>query len=175
MKKYLLLTCIILLCSLIIVSSQSTNTERITQIYVLTTQGQKEIEYDTIHVERATTYNAVSSQCDNNPLTCADGTLINLDKLAREEIKYVALSRDLIWNKERQKLFSNQNHWRGPIEFGDTIKIYSKSHGNLNGEWIVHDCMNTRYNNSIDFLFDPDNNKPKLGIGTDIKILLKHD
>lgn len=173
MKKYLLLICIILVCSLIIISSQKSETEQVTQIYVVSTQSQQDFEYDTIHIERATTYNAVSSQCDNNPLTCADGTFIDLNKLKEEEIKYVALSRDLIWNEERQNLFSNQNHWRGPIEFGDTIKIYSESHQNLNGEWIVHDCMNARYSNSIDFLFDPKNNKPKLGIGTDIKIILK--
>jgi hypothetical protein len=31
--------------------------------------------------------------------------------------------------------------------------------------------MNKRYTNSIDFLIDPINNKPKLGVCEDVKIL----
>jgi hypothetical protein len=131
------------------------------------------VSFDTIHIDRATTYNAVASQCDNDPLTCADGSVINLTLLRKKQIRWVALSRDLISNEYRRTLYDNPNHWRGPIKFGDTIRIKSGKHPHLDGDWIVHDCMNARYSNSIDFLFDPMNNKPKLGIGRDIKIIIK--
>ena len=165
----------ILLVSLFIIFSCS-NTA--TTHFIIIQEGVQEevieITFDTVHIERATTYNAVASQCDNNPLNTADGTLINLEKLKAQQIRWVALSRDLIYDEPRQKLFSDQSHWRGPFAFGDTIQVLSETHPTLNGEWILHDCMNKRYSNSMDFLFDPANNVPKLGIGTDIKLIIQN-
>lgn len=113
-------------------------------------------EPDTIHIERATTYQPTTAQCDSDPLTTADGSKIDPNNLKR----WVALSRDLL------------SRWGGPFAYGDTLDIYSKDHPNLNGEWVVHDCMNARYEMSIDFLMSPEDNYPKLGIGKDIKILV---
>lgn len=113
-------------------------------------------EPDTIHIERATTYQPTTAQCDSDPLTTADGSEIDPNNLKR----WVALSRDLL------------SRWGGPFAYGDTLDIYSKDHPNLNGEWVVHDCMNARYEMSIDFLMSPEDNYPKLGIGKDIKILV---
>ena len=118
-----------------------------------------EFEYpkcDTLHMDRATTYQPTTAQCDSNPLTTADGSLINPECYQR----WVALSRDLL------------SRWGGEFSYGDTIEVYSKGHPNLNGYWVVHDCMNAKYKMSIDFLLEPENNYPKLGVGTDVKIII---
>ena len=128
------------------------------------------IVYDTLLTfDRATTYNAEVSQCDSDPYGTADGSRINPTKLKNKEIRWVALSRDLIWDTYRQGLYKED--FRGQFAFGDTILITSVEKPQINGEWVVHDCMNARYRNSIDFLFDRNNNKPKLGVGTDVKII----
>lgn len=124
-----------------------------------------------IHLDRGTTYNTEISQCDNDPFHTADGSYINRSKLSRGIIRWVALSRDLICDKYRRINFPAHGHWNGLFRFGDTIKVRSRSNPHLNGEWVVHDCMNSRYSNSIDFLFDPRNNRPKLGVCTDVKII----
>jgi hypothetical protein len=167
---------LILTLSISIISLIKDRTLIKNEYIIVTEEVKKTVKYDTIHIDRATTYNAVVSQCDGDPLSTADGTKIDLQKLKNQEVRYVALSRDLIWDEKRQKLFPQaDDNWHGFFEFGDTITVYSAEHPNLNGEWIVHDCMNARYMNSMDFLFDPINNKPKLGIGTDIKLLLEHE
>lgn len=110
------------------------------------------LKQDTIHLDRATTYQPTVAQCDSDPLTTADGSKINPDSLQR----WVALSRDLL------------TRWGGQFNFGDTITTYSKEHPQVNGDWVVHDCMNAKYKMSIDFLANFDQ---KLGIGTDVKII----
>lgn len=127
-----------------------------------------------IELDRASTYNCEVSQCDSDPLTTADGSRIDLDKLANGELRWCALSRDLIWDEERQKLHGyDTTVFRGFFEFGDTIIVESISSPQINGKWCVRDCMNKRYKRSIDFLFDPKNNKPKLGVCPDVRIINK--
>ena len=116
------------------------------------------IKSEFIQLDRATTYNPVSSQCDNNPLTTADGSLINLTKLKDQSLRWCALSRDFI------------ARWGGLFDYGDTIQVGSFTSPQINGFWVVRDCMNKRYTNSLDFLFDSDNNKPKLGVCKDLII-----
>jgi 3D (Asp-Asp-Asp) domain-containing protein len=77
-----------------------------------------------------TTYNAVKAQCDNDPLVTADGTRIDLKKLKKGEIKYAAVSRDLLWH----------------IPLGSII--YIDGHG----YYEVRDTMNKRFNHYIDIL-----------------------
>lgn len=77
-----------------------------------------------------TTYNAVASQCDNTPLITADGTKIDLKKLKSGQIKYCAVSRDLL----------------GDIPFGSVIHIEG------HGYYEVRDTMNKRFNHYIDIL-----------------------
>jgi hypothetical protein len=124
-----------------------------------------------IQLERATTYNAEINQCDSDPFTTADGSRIDLDKLENGELRWCALSRDLIWDEYRQSIHAEG--FRGLFEFGDTITVYSKTCPQINGKWTIHDTMNKRYKNSIDFLIHPDNNKPKLGVCTDVRIINK--
>jgi len=122
-----------------------------------------------IELDRATTYYCNVSQCDNDPFTTADGSVIDPIKLKNKEIRWCALSRDLIWDEYRQTI--HKQGFRGLFEFGDTIVVKSNSNPQINGKWVVHDTMNKRYKNSIDFLIHPDNNNPKLGVCEDVKIL----
>lgn len=86
----------------------------------------------------ATCYHATASQCNADFLTTADGTRIESTEQAYSH-RIVAVSRDL---KER-------------LPFGTVIMV--KSDNNLlNGAWEVHDVMNERYSNAVDFLFNPD-------------------
>ena len=77
-----------------------------------------------------TTYNAVASQCDDNPLITADGTKIDLKKLKKGKIKYCAVSRDLLWC----------------IPLGSIIHIEG------HGYYEVRDTMNARFNHYVDIL-----------------------
>ena len=126
---------------------------------------------DTTHLVLATTYNTTVAQCDSTPNKTADGSYIDPVKLRNKEIRWVALSRDLIWDDYRQTIFEDTTHWRGDWEFGDTIEVYSSKFPHLDGEWVVHDCKSDSCKMSIDFLMDPLNNRPKLGLGRDVKII----
>ena len=77
-----------------------------------------------------TTYNAVASQCDGNPLITADGTKIDMNKLKNGTIKYCAVSRDLLRY----------------IPYGSVIHIEG------HGYYEVRDTMNKRFNRYIDIL-----------------------
>lgn len=79
-----------------------------------------------------TTYNAVKSQCDGNPLITADGTKINLKKLREGKIKYVAISRNLL----------------PYIPLGSIIHIEGY------GYYEVRDTMNKRFKHYVDILQD---------------------
>ena len=122
-----------------------------------------------IQLDRATSYYCNVSQCDNDPFTTADGSVIDPIKLKNKQIRWCALSRDLIWDEYRQTI--HKQGFRGLFEFGDTIVVKSNSNPQINGKWVVHDTMNKRYTRSIDFLIHPDNNNPKLGVCDDVKIL----
>ena len=87
----------------------------------------------------ATYYNAVPGQCDSSPLITADNSHIDLVKLKKKELRWVALSRDLL------------KRWGGPFDYGDTITIEHKNK-DLAGEWVVHDSMNARFTKRMDFL-----------------------
>jgi hypothetical protein len=101
------------------------------------------VEYKTgvpvIHEVIGTLYNPVTAQCDSDPLITADNSKINLTKLAKEEIRWVALSRDLL------------KRWGGPYNYGDTLRVHHP-HSKVRGLWVVHDTMNRRFRKRIDFL-----------------------
>ena len=92
----------------------------------------------TTHVT-LTCYQPVKSQCNNQPLVTADGSKINLHHLKRGNIKWCAISRDLLY------LFPKNKPKRVSIEgFG----VYE-----------VKDVMNKRHNHRIDILIHPKNSK----------------
>lgn len=85
---------------------------------------------------KGTVYHAVESQCDNTPLITADNSLIDTARV--NELRWVALSRDLISRKFTDKR-GKKHVWTGKIKLGDTIWIdYDKaalwkhSHPNYN-------------------------------------------
>ena len=88
------------------------------------------------HRVTATVYNPVVGQCDDDPLTTADCSVIDLDKLKSGEIKWVALSRDLL------------KHFK----YGDVIELICSRDSSINGFYEVHDTMNKRFKNYIDIL-----------------------
>ena len=86
-----------------------------------------------------TCYQPVKSQCNNQPLVTADGSKINLHHLKRGNIKWCAISRDLLY------LFPKNKPKRVSIEgFG----VYE-----------VKDIMNKRHKHRIDILIHPKNSK----------------
>lgn len=93
-------------------------------------KGKENVGFTT-HVT-LTVYNPTEAQCDGDPLTTADGTKIDKAKLKRGEIKYCAVSDDLLW----------------ALPFNSVIEIDG------HGQYIVHDRMNSRWKHHIDLLQD---------------------
>ncbi len=85
------------------------------------------------HTVKVTCYQPVAAQCNSNPTVTADGSKINMNKLKQGEVKWCAVSRDLL------------KHY----PYGS--KIYIEGHG-----WYeVHDTCNKRYTNLVDILIHP--------------------
>lgn len=107
------------------------------------------------HRVTVTRYNPVRAQCDDDPLTTADNSKINLHKLRKGNLRWVAISRDL----------------RNKFKYGDIIYIDS-SDANIRGEYIVHDTMHPRFSNRIDILTAKEADHGQ-GIWYDVKIVKK--
>lgn len=98
-----------------------------------------------------TVYNAEVRQCDATPTITGDGSKINQYKAS--EYRWIAISQEMLDCEYRIKLLNDSTSilYKGKIEYGDTIWIDS-SYETINGWWVVHDTMNKRYRNRIDFL-----------------------
>ena len=107
------------------------------------------------YIVDATYYHATPNECDSKPLITADGSEIDTSKLQKGLIRWVSLSRDLL------------QRWGGEYKYGDTIRV---EHENplLCGLWIIHDCMNRRFKNKIDFLVPVGTPLPGLSHGLQI-------
>lgn len=86
-----------------------------------------------------TWYNPSEDQCDSDPLITADMSVIDLEELKNRNIRWIAVSRDLL------KTYS----------LGDTVTIDSPNQ-RVNGEWVIHDVMNKRFTKRIDLLVSED-------------------
>lgn len=88
-----------------------------------------------------TVYNPTTEQCDNTPLITASNSKINPDELKNENIRWMALSRDLL------------KRWNGVFHYGDTVLV-TAGDPQIDGLWIIKDTMNKRFKNRGDLLFD---------------------
>lgn len=99
-------------------------------------ETQIESEEEKERLVTVTRYNPVIDQCDEDPLITADNSEIDLRKLKNEELRWVAVSRDLL----------------GEFSYGDTIKLTCQNDSSINGTYTIHDCMNKRWKNRVDIL-----------------------
>lgn len=97
-------------------------------------QALRELKQGVFKKFKATYYQAVQGQCDDDPFTTASGYRINVRKVKSGETKIVAVSRDLL------KIYP----------YGSTIYVHQPVH--LRGCYKVEDTMNKRFTNRIDFL-----------------------
>ena len=115
---------------------------------VASTYNNKEFQYNEIFkkeqpkewVVTATTYNPVIGQTNSDPTLTADMSRINLKKLKKGQIKWIAVSRDFLK--------------RGDLKYGDKVEIVCEQRPDLNGVYEIHDTMNKRFKNKIDILQD---------------------
>lgn len=133
----------IITLSLIIATTNSfTSADAVQNVRVVYVSSTPEI-----HEVIGTYYNPVEGQTDSSPLITADNSKISLTKLYHEEIRWVALSRDLL------------KRWGGPYDYGDTLRVHHEN-DKVRGLWVVHDSMNKRYRKRIDFLVHQNNQFP---------------
>lgn len=110
-------------------------------------------------LETLTIYHPVESQCDSDPLITASMKKINLEKLRTKQLRWMAMSRDLL------------KRWGGEITYGDTVVVITGD-DEVDGKYVVQDTMNRRYKNRGDLLFHP--SVRKLGKWKNVKII-KHE
>lgn len=124
---------------------------------------QFETLYDTVS---GTIYNPVIGQCDDSPLKTGDGSIIIPHKASSQ--RWIAISQHMLDHPKAKRILNDStiDRFRGEIKYGDTIWIDAPN-PNIVGWWIVHDSMNKRLKNCIDFLQtegDHSLNKNKMGL-----------
>lgn len=101
------------------------------------TRAREVLEEKNIYIVTGTVYNAVVAQCNSNPLVTADGSRIDKSKLNSGEIKWIAVSRDLL---------------KRGLSYGDKVIVRNIKNQDYEGIYEIHDTMNSRYESYIDFL-----------------------
>jgi hypothetical protein len=81
-----------------------------------------------------TNYYPAANQCQGDYTITADGSKIDTVALRNGQLKWCALSRDML------------SRWGGQYNYGDSIYL-----GGL-GWYEVHDCMNARFKQKVDVL-----------------------
>ncbi len=110
------------------------NEENTNPIEYIQTSWLDTIQYIPLLV-KATMYHPVEAQCDNDPLVTADGSIINPHKVSGWN--WIAVSQDLLRKNG------------GIFNYGDQVYIKGT---HRDGYYTIHDCMNKRKTNQIDFL-----------------------
>ena len=96
-----------------------------------------EEEIGEVRIVTATYYNPVKEQCDSNPLITASGKKINIELLESGELKWIAVSRDLL------RIY----------KYGDIVRITCDHDPSINGDYEITDTMHERFENTIDLLW----------------------
>jgi len=113
------------------------------------------VDRDTAELQTLTIYNPVKRQCDSSPFITSCNAKIDPIRLYRQEIRWMALSRDLL------------KRWNGQFNYGDTV-LLSAGDPEIDGLWIIRDTLNKRYKRRGDLLFD--SRVRKLGKWNNVKI-----
>jgi hypothetical protein len=92
-------------------------------------------------LETLTIYHPTTKQCDSTPLITASNKKIDVNKLYKQELRWIALSRNLL------------KRWKGELTYGDTVMLTSGD-TRIDGLWIIQDNLNKRYKDRGDLLFD---------------------
>jgi hypothetical protein len=101
------------------------------------------VEPDYFVLETLTIYNPTEDQCDSTPLITASNARIDVEKLRRQEIRWMALSRNLL------------RKWNGKFHYGDTVMLHAGDPA-IDGLWVINDNMNKRFKDRGDLLFHSD-------------------
>lgn len=112
-------------------------TEAIVQLNQDTLLATEEEEIGEVRIVTATYYNPVKEQCNSNPLITASGKKINIELLENGELKWIAVSRDLL------KIY----------KYGDIVRITCDHDPSINGDYEITDTMHERFENTIDLLW----------------------
>ncbi len=94
-------------------------------------------------LDALTIYNPERKQCDSTPLITASNAKIDVEELRNENVRWMALSRDLL------------KRWNGKFHYGDTVLVTSGDPA-IDGLWVIKDTMNKRFKNRGDLLFSKD-------------------
>lgn len=92
-------------------------------------------QLDSLSISRASVYQAIPEQTNHDNLTTASGFKLN-PYFDHYQYRILAVSRDLL------TIF----------EYGDSVLVSGTI--DFDGWWYVHDTMNKRYTNTVDFLTD---------------------
>ncbi len=159
-KLFLVVICLVLVTKIndvVRLKNKQPQTKAVTVKDSLQVEKKEEIKQDSTPKKMfnvtGTVYWPVKEQTNSNSLVTADGSVIDLGKLKSGEIRWIAVSRDLL------KEFS----------YGDTVLLESKKNPEINGRWIIHDTMNKRHKMMVDIL-RPAQNKEIWGVFKDVII-----
>lgn len=134
MKK--IITLYVILISLLMIPHVATSTrmdQPVQKIYVK--------DNDRFILDALTVYHPNKRQCDSTPLITASNSKINEEDLKNQNLRWMALSRDLL------------KRWKGEFHYGDTVMVTSGD-PQIDGLWVIKDTMNKRFKNRGDLLFD---------------------
>jgi hypothetical protein len=130
-----LTACLILIATLAVLPNMGSFTKGIKQKKHI-----RKIEAHAV-LEALTVYNPTSGQCDGTPWITASNARIDPKKLSRQELRWMALSRDLM------------KRWNGTFNYGDTVLVTSGDK-QIDGLWVIQDILNKKYKKRGDLLFD---------------------
>lgn len=134
MKK--IITLYVILISLLTIPHAATSTRMDQPLQKIYVKGN-----DRFILDALTVYHPNKRQCDSTPLVTASNSKINEEDLRNQNLRWMALSRDLL------------KRWKGEFHYGDTVMVTSGD-PQIDGLWVIKDTMNKRFRNRGDLLFD---------------------